>query len=56
MAAMGKQARREFESKYTADSNYEILLGAYQRAIQNGEARRACHETGFSRPAERYEN
>jgi glycosyltransferase involved in cell wall biosynthesis len=56
MAVMGKQARQEYESKYTAASNYEILLGTYQRAIQNSGARRASLETGFTRPAEHYEN
>lgn len=56
MAAMGKQARREFESKYTVANNYEILMAAYQRAVQNGEARRARLETGFNRPAQRYEH
>ena len=56
MAAMGKQARREFETKYTAAGNYEILMGAYQRAIQNGEARRTQLETSFTRSAEHYEN
>jgi len=56
MAVMGKQARQEYVSKYTAASNYEILMGAYQRAIQNTGARRASLNTGFTRPAEHYEN
>jgi glycosyltransferase involved in cell wall biosynthesis len=56
MAVMGKQARQEYESKYTAASNYEILMGAYQQAIQNSGARHASLETGFTRPAEHYEN
>ena len=56
MAVMGKQARQEYLSKYTAASNYEILMGAYQRAIQNTGARRASLNTGFTRPAEHYEN
>lgn len=56
MAALGKQARREFESKYTAASNYEILLGVYQRVLRNSESRHASLETGFTRPAEHFEN
>jgi len=30
---MGKNARAEFEAKYTAERNYEILMGIYQKAI-----------------------
>ncbi len=30
---MGKEARREYESKYTAEKNYPILMEIYQRAI-----------------------
>lgn len=33
MAQMGMNARREYEAKYTADRNYELLLGIYGRAI-----------------------
>jgi len=32
MARMGKQARAEFESKYTAEKNYVMLMELYQRA------------------------
>ena len=33
MAEMGKEARREYEAKYTAARNYPLLMGIYQRAI-----------------------
>jgi glycosyltransferase involved in cell wall biosynthesis len=39
MTAMKKQARREYEAKYTAARNYKMLLETYQRAIRNYEAR-----------------
>jgi glycosyltransferase involved in cell wall biosynthesis len=39
MAEMGEQARREYQEKYTAASNYGILLETYQRAIQKYRAR-----------------
>ncbi len=35
MAAMGKAARCEFETKYAADKNYQLLMTIYQRAISN---------------------
>jgi glycosyltransferase involved in cell wall biosynthesis len=33
MQEMGKAARREFELKYTAERNYEMLMGIYERVI-----------------------
>jgi glycosyltransferase involved in cell wall biosynthesis len=33
MAEMGKEARREYESKYTAEKNYGMLMEIYERAI-----------------------
>jgi glycosyltransferase involved in cell wall biosynthesis len=33
MQEMGKAARREFELKYTAERNYKMLMGIYERAI-----------------------
>jgi glycosyltransferase involved in cell wall biosynthesis len=33
MAQMGKNARHEYEEKYTADKNYEMLIDIYQHAI-----------------------
>ena len=32
--AMGRKARAEYESKYTADTNYPQLIQIYQRAVQ----------------------
>ena len=34
MAILGKNARREYEEKYTTEKNYELLMGIYQRAIR----------------------
>jgi glycosyltransferase involved in cell wall biosynthesis len=33
MAAMGKEARRVYESKYTAEASYPALMAIYQRAV-----------------------
>jgi hypothetical protein len=33
MAAMGRTARAEYEAKYTAERNYEMLMQIYRRAI-----------------------
>lgn len=38
-AEMGRQARREYESKYTAERNYEMLMDIYRRAIEDNKAR-----------------
>ena len=35
LASMRSEARREFELKYTAERNYELLMAAYERAIAN---------------------
>ncbi|MGD0276255.1 MAG: glycosyltransferase family 4 protein [Syntrophales bacterium] len=32
---MGRNARKEFEEKYTADRNYEILIKIYEKSIQS---------------------
>ncbi|HEY6290845.1 MAG TPA: glycosyltransferase family 4 protein [Terriglobia bacterium] len=32
MRVMGREARREFEAKYTAESNYPLLIDIYERA------------------------
>jgi len=34
MQAMGKNARREYEEKYTAERNYEMLMGIYEKALE----------------------
>jgi glycosyltransferase involved in cell wall biosynthesis len=33
MRSMGKEARQEYESKYTAEKNYPLLMEIYQRAV-----------------------
>jgi glycosyltransferase involved in cell wall biosynthesis len=33
--AMGKEARKEYEAKYTAEKNYPVLIEIYKRAIQS---------------------
>jgi glycosyltransferase involved in cell wall biosynthesis len=43
MEKMRVNARSEFEEKYTADRNYEILMAIYEAAIANfGRGRRAA--------------
>lgn len=44
MAEMRKQARREYQVKYTAESNYKMLLETYRRAIENYAVRHASCE------------
>jgi hypothetical protein len=34
MQAMGAEARREFEAKYTAEKNYKLLMDIYERATR----------------------
>ncbi len=34
MSEMGKNARLEFETKYTAEKNYQMLIDIYQKAIK----------------------
>ena len=33
VSEMGRAARREYEKKYTADRNYELLMGIYHQAL-----------------------
>jgi glycosyltransferase involved in cell wall biosynthesis len=33
MAEMGREARREYETKYTAEKNYPLLMDIYQRVL-----------------------
>ena len=35
MVRMGRTARKEFETRYTAEKNYKMLLDIYERAISN---------------------
>ncbi len=41
LTEMGREGRREFERKYTAERNYELLMEIYQRAIDAARARGA---------------
>ena len=34
IAEMGREARKEYEAKYTAERNYEILMEIYRKAIE----------------------
>jgi len=38
MEAMGRQARKEYEAKYTADRNYTMLMDIYEQAIRTCRA------------------
>jgi glycosyltransferase involved in cell wall biosynthesis len=40
MAAMGRNARQEFETKYTAGRNYEMLMNIYRTCIEQAAARK----------------
>jgi len=33
IAQMGENARSEYESRYTAEKNYEMLLGIYEKVV-----------------------
>lgn len=35
LARMGENARREYESKYTPEKNYEILMGIYEKVLDS---------------------
>jgi glycosyltransferase involved in cell wall biosynthesis len=51
MSEMGKQARREYEAKYTPVSNYKMLSEIYRLAIQNHHARQMRFKTGLTSSA-----
>jgi glycosyltransferase involved in cell wall biosynthesis len=38
MAEMGREARREYEEKYTAERNYEMLTAIYEKAMASHSA------------------
>lgn len=40
MEKMGKEARREYEQKYTAERNYKMLMEIYERAIEAARGKR----------------
>jgi len=35
LAEMGKAARREYESRYTAEKNYHLLMSIYEQTISD---------------------
>jgi len=39
MALMGRAARREYETNYSSEKNYKILLGIYEKAISEKKVR-----------------
>ncbi len=39
MALMGRAARREYETNYSSEKNYRILLGIYEKAISEKKVR-----------------
>jgi glycosyltransferase involved in cell wall biosynthesis len=39
LAEMGRNARREYEEKYTADRNYGMLMEIYQKALKSNRER-----------------
>ncbi len=39
LRSLGQGARQEFDKKYTADTNYEILMKIYHTAIENRQSR-----------------
>jgi glycosyltransferase involved in cell wall biosynthesis len=41
MRVMGMNARREFEQKYTAERNYQLLMACYEQALENRRADRS---------------
>lgn len=43
MGEMGRRARQEYEAKYTADRNYEMLVRAYELAADRAKQRLARH-------------
>jgi hypothetical protein len=38
MREMGRNARADFDRKYSADANYAILMDIYEAAIKKGPA------------------
>jgi glycosyltransferase involved in cell wall biosynthesis len=42
MARMGQAARSEYEAKYTAERNYQMLMNIYEQAITDERARQQC--------------
>lgn len=40
---MGRNARTEFEEKYTADANHDLLMGIYEKALSNRRRQHPGH-------------
>jgi glycosyltransferase involved in cell wall biosynthesis len=53
---MGRQARREYEAKYTATRNYTMLLEIYQRAVRTYDERNESFKTGLASPVRHFES
>lgn len=43
LSSLGQAARQEFDRKYTADANYEILMNIYQKAMERKKAKGTGH-------------
>jgi glycosyltransferase involved in cell wall biosynthesis len=46
MAAMGRAARAEYEAKYTAERNYQMLMEIYQRVLGARGSGEVAHSNG----------
>jgi glycosyltransferase involved in cell wall biosynthesis len=56
LESMSNEARRSYETTYTAARNYEMLLETYERAIGNHEAKREGLPIDRLNPAWRFES
>ena len=55
LAEMRREARREFEAKYTGEANHNQMMSAYRLAIENASRRRELPdgaEDGISFPGQ----
>jgi glycosyltransferase involved in cell wall biosynthesis len=52
MRAMGRNARAEYEAKYTAERNYKMLIDVYQQAIQEAREPLKSHDRKVLRVAD----
>jgi glycosyltransferase involved in cell wall biosynthesis len=43
LSSLGQAARQEFDRKYTADANYEILMNIYQKAMERKKGKGTEH-------------
>jgi glycosyltransferase involved in cell wall biosynthesis len=43
LAAMRKESRAEYEAKYTAERNYQMLMDIYEKALKIAEKRKKIH-------------